>query len=62
LSTDPELKQLAVEYGFRNNDVAYFNDFIKKHQLSVPTSIVDVVEPPSYEVLEGMIKRIEALY
>jgi hypothetical protein len=62
LSNDTELKQLAIEYGFRNSDVAYFNDFVVEHQLQIPTSLVDVVEPPTYEILEGMIQHIETLY
>jgi hypothetical protein len=59
LQTDPELQRLAVEHGFRTNDVAYFRDFVGKHNLATPDSIVNVIEPPSYEVLESMIQQIE---
>ena len=62
LQDDPELKRLAIEHGFRNDDVAYFQEFSKRHQLAVPDAIVNVVEPPSYEVLEQMIQLIEQKY
>jgi hypothetical protein len=62
LSTDPELQKLAIEYGFRNNNTAYFNQFLRDHNLSVPQNLVNVIEPPSYEVLERMIQIIEQKY
>ena len=62
LSNDPELQKLAVEYGFRNNNTQYFNDFIKQNNIKVPDMLVNVIEPPSYEILERMITTIEAAY
>lgn len=62
LATDLELQRLAIEHGFRNNDSAYFQQFVRDHNLSVPVSLVDVIEPPSYEVLERMIQAIEEQY
>jgi hypothetical protein len=62
LSNDSELRQLAIEYGFRNSDVAYFNNFVESHQLPIPSALLDVVEAPSYEMLEKMIVLIEANY
>lgn len=62
LTTDPELVRLAVEYGFRNDDTAYFQEFVEKHGLSVPRALVNVVDPPSYETIEKMIARIEQQY
>ncbi len=62
LETDPELQKLAIEYGFRNDNLAYFRQFIQQHNISLPDTLVDVVEPPSYEVLEGMIQVIEQKY
>jgi hypothetical protein len=57
-----DLQRLAVEHGFRNDDVAYFREFVDRHKLAMPAAIVNVVEPPSYEVLEGMIQLIEQQY
>jgi hypothetical protein len=62
LQEDPDLQRLAIEHGFRNQDVAYFYEFTKDKQLSLPNSLVNVIEPPSYEVLEGMIQSIERAY
>jgi hypothetical protein len=62
LMNDPELQQLAIEYGFRNNNTAYFRQFVADHNVTIPDQIIDVIEPPSYEVLEGMIQQIEAQY
>jgi hypothetical protein len=62
LLNDPTLKQLEVEFGFRNTDVAYFNQFVSKLNIQAPEVIVDVVEPPSYEILESMIQQIEEKY
>ncbi|MFZ5916530.1 MAG: hypothetical protein ACOYZ7_06335 [Chloroflexota bacterium] len=57
-----ELQRLAIEFGFRNNEMAYFREFAEQHQLAMPAAIVNVVEPPSYEILENMIQRIENQY
>lgn len=62
LTTDPELRTLATEYGFRTTDTAAFAKFVADHQLTVPTSIIDVIDPPTYETLEAMITRLEAAY
>jgi hypothetical protein len=62
LENDPELQRLAVEHGFRSNDVAYFQEFTAKHQLAMPDTLVDVIEPPSYETLESMIINLEREY
>jgi hypothetical protein len=62
LETDPDLIKLAIEYGLRNNDVAAFRQFVQRHNLPVPDTIVNVIEPPSYETLEGIILEIERKY
>jgi hypothetical protein len=62
LTADPEMRTLATEYGFRTTDTAAFSKFIADHKLTVPASIIDVIESPTYEALEAMITRIEAAY
>jgi hypothetical protein len=62
LENDLELQRLAIEYGFRNDDLIYFREFTGNHQLALPNSLVNVVEPPSYEILEPMIQLIEQKY
>ena len=62
LLTDPVLQRLAAAYGFRTNDPKSFNDELKQHPAGIPRTIVDLIEPPSYEALEHMIEKIEQLY
>jgi hypothetical protein len=62
LETDPELQALAVEYGLRTNNLAQFTQFTEQLSITLPSSIVSVVDPPSYEVLESMIQEIEKQY
>ncbi len=62
LTHDPELQQLAIEHGLRNDNVAAFWAFVQQHQLAIPRTLVNVIEPPSYELLEGAIVRIEQRY
>jgi hypothetical protein len=59
LKNDPELIQLEIEHGFRNNASARFRDYVQEHNLPVPDTIVNVIEPPSYEMLEGTILCLE---
>lgn len=62
LETDPELQKLAIEYGLRNGNLAEFRQFTADHNIILPETIVNVIEPPSYEVLEGLIQLIEQKY
>jgi hypothetical protein len=62
LTNDPEIRSLATEYGFRTTDAAAFDKFVADHGLPVPSSLLDVVDPPTYETLEAMITRLEAAY
>ncbi len=62
LIEDEELLQLAVEYGFRNKNIQEFKQFTEKNKLAVPLQLTRVAEPPSYEILERMIQRIEQMY
>jgi hypothetical protein len=59
LESNPDLQRLAVEYGFRSNNATYFRQFVEQHQLTIPQNLVNVIEPPSYEILEGMIQKME---
>ena len=62
LTMNEELQKLAIEYGLRNRNTAYLQEFIDKHQLQLPPNLIDVIEPPSYEILEKMIAYIEKRY
>lgn len=58
LDTDPELRHLAIEYGFRNGDRAYLQQFWGQHGIDLPQDVIDVVDPPNYELMERMIDGI----
>lgn len=62
LETDPTLQQLAAEYGLRNNNRAAFEQIVTAHNLAIPRDFVNVISPPSYDLLESMIQSIEQNY
>ncbi|MBP2319842.1 hypothetical protein JOF56_000227 [Kibdelosporangium banguiense] len=62
LTTDPELGRLAATFGFRTNDARYFTQVVTEHKLAVPTDLVDIVEPPSFETLERLLDAIGRQY
>lgn len=62
LATDPELQKLAANYGYRTATPEYFDGFLKARNLSAPSVLVDVIDPPSYEILERMIRTIETKF
>ena len=58
LTSDKALQALAAEYGYRGADVVHFTSFLKQKQLFAPASLVDVIDPPSYEMIEKMVEAI----
>ncbi len=62
LESDPGLQALAVEYGYRTSGQDAFVKRVADKKLPVPTTLVDVIDPPSFEVLERMIVDIEKKY
>lgn len=60
LANDDGLQRLAVDYGFRINNPALFKEINAQRGIQVPDDLVDVIDPPSYEVLEKMISTIES--
>jgi hypothetical protein len=59
LATDPELQALAREFGFRTGGDLKGPETWASHGVVVPTTLTDVVDPPSQEWLEKMISSIE---
>jgi hypothetical protein len=55
LTTDPQLIRLAAEHGFRPTDPRPFGEVFRERGLLQPPTIIDVVEPPSFDTLEGML-------
>lgn len=62
LTTDPSLQDRAATYGFRTADVARLTNSSNAAGVTVPPRLVDVVDPPTQDISEAMINRIDALY
>jgi hypothetical protein len=62
LESDPKLRALAHEYGFRTGGEAKGPEIWKQRGIAVPELLVDVIDPPSHEWLERMIVAIEARF
>lgn len=62
LAEDPQLQQLAAQYGFRTPDAAQFAGAVQASGVKVPASLVDLAQEPSQEVLNAMIAQIEKEY
>ncbi len=58
LANNQELQRIAVEYGFRIGDAAYFAQTVKASGLVVDERITQVIDPPSYDVMTEMIDQI----
>lgn len=62
LESDAGLQALAVEYGYRTTAQPAFAKRMQEAKLAVPQTLVDVIDPPSFEVLERMVVEIEKKY
>ena len=62
LESDPKLRALAHEYGFRTGGEAKGPVLWKQRGIAVPELLVDVIDPPSHEWLERMIVAIETRF
>lgn len=58
LSNNPELRKIAIEYGFRTADIDTFTQRATQAGLAVQGRVTDVVDPPSYEIMAEMIEVI----
>lgn len=63
LTNDIELQKLAIKHGYRSNNSSLtqaFNDNLQQHGLdNIPSQLTEVIDTPSYDVLESMIIDIE---
>lgn len=60
LSSDPELRKIAVEYGFRSTDSALFQQAVGQAGFAVKERVVDVVDPPAAEIMAEMLDVVSA--
>jgi hypothetical protein len=59
LANDSVLQELAVEHGLRTANADALRAFWKQNDIHVPDTLIDVIDPPSFDILESMIKGIE---
>ena len=62
LESDPKLRELAHEYGYRTGGDIKGPEVWARQGIKVPDVLVEVIDPPSHEWLERMIQSIEARY
>ncbi|WP_087016892.1 hypothetical protein [Thaumasiovibrio subtropicus] len=62
LANDEDIQKVAVRYGMRPKNIALFNEYIAQSTFSAPSTLYNVIDPPSFEILEYMITRIEQDY
>ena len=60
LLNNAQLQKLATKYGFRTNNQTAFSQFLSSHGLTSP-SLVNLIEPPTFQNLESMISAIQVL-
>jgi hypothetical protein len=58
LSNNTELQRIAVDYGFRIGDSAYFSQTVKATGLAIEERITQVIDPPSFDLMAEMIEVI----
>ena len=58
LASDEQLQGIAVEYGFRIADTERFVAAVKATGLAVEPRVVQVVDPPSFEIMAEMIDTV----
>jgi hypothetical protein len=58
LSNNAQLQAIATEYGFRTNVAGALPEAASKVGLVIKPRIVDVIDPPSYEIMAEMIDVI----
>jgi hypothetical protein len=60
MTTNPKVSSIAQRYGFRTQDNTELFAAVKARKMVIPQTIVDVIDPPSYDILEKLIGRIDS--
>lgn len=59
MTTNPKVAGIAHRFGFRTEDNTELFALADSHKFAIPHTLVDVVDPPTYDILERLIGRIE---
>jgi hypothetical protein len=62
LSENADLQRLAAKYGFRTTNPSTFREMLTSSRVALPPELMNIVEPPRYELLEYMIATLEKQY
>jgi len=60
MTSNPKIQSIAHRSGFRSQDNAELFSQVEARKLVIPHTLVDVIDPPSYDILEKLIGRIDA--
>jgi hypothetical protein len=60
MTSNPKISSIAQRYGFRTQDSTELFAAVEAKKLVIPHTVVDVIDPPSYDILEKLIDRIDA--
>jgi hypothetical protein len=60
MTTNPKVSSIAQRYGFRTQDSSELFAAVEAKKLVIPHTIVDVIDPPSYDILEKLIGHLDA--
>lgn len=58
LATNPDLQKIAVQMGLRTADPTLFAAAVKPTGLAVQDRVVQVIDPPAYELMTDMIDTV----
>lgn len=59
MTTNDKVTSIAHHYGFRTQDNSELFSLVEARKLVIPHTVVDVIDPPSYDILERLIGRID---
>jgi hypothetical protein len=57
--SDPKVSSIAQRYGFRTENNTELFATLEAKKLAIPHTLVDVIDPPTDEILDKLIHRIE---
>ena len=60
MTSSEKVFSIAHHYGFRTQDSAELFSLVEGRKLTIPHTLVDVIDPPTYDILERLIGRIDA--
>lgn len=59
MTSNEKVISIAHHYGFRTQDSSELFSLVEARKLAIPHTVVDVIDPPSFDILERLIGRID---